>query len=344
MKAAVVVSHGKVEIWDISPPEMGPYDAFVQIEACGLCGTTDRHIVEGHQPHHPANCYPAILGHEAVGRVVKVGEKVRKFKVGDRVTRPLALWPETQRDGLYSAWGGFSEYGIVRDSTVPGAPEPDYNSTRQNVVSPKLSLEDAVTAISIAEVASWMEKLSNFKGKDVVICGGGFSSAVMCQCARGALARNIIVVGRTASKFEWSLNNGATHAVLFDENARSAIQQITGEKGADWVLDAAGHQSIFEAGLSYLKPGGTAAIYGAPDGFSYRLPLGAVGGDFELKLYGTADDVFFDEACSRMLSGRLDATRIRTHGWKGLGSLPSALKEQAAGKVLKGLVLISPSS
>ena len=341
MKAAIVVTHGKVEVWDISQPEMGPYEALVKIEACGLCGTTDRHIVAGHQPHHPANQYPAILGHEGVGRVISVGDKVRKFKVGDRVTRPISLWPGTQRDGLYSAWGGFAEFGIVRDTTVAGGPEREYNSARQHVVSPKLALEDAVAAISISEVGSWMEKLGNIAGKDVVIGGAGFAACVMCQCAKAGKAKHIIVVGRSVPKFEWARRNGATETVLFDDKTKGAIREITGAKGADLFLDAAGHQAVFEAGLSYLKPGGVAAIYGAPDGFAYRLPLGAVGGDFEVKFYNPADDAFFEETCTRMLNGQLDASRIRTHVWDGLESVATALEEQGAGKVLKGMVKIS---
>src|ERR1700733_11269835 len=116
MKAIVVVSPGKFEVRDVPMPKPEPFEALVKIEACGLCGTTDRHIVEGHQAHHPAEWYPAVLGHESVGKVIQVGHLVTKFKAGDRVTRPVAIWPGTRQEDLYSAWGGFAEYGIVRDA------------------------------------------------------------------------------------------------------------------------------------------------------------------------------------------------------------------------------------
>lgn len=341
MKAAVVVSPGTIEIRDVFMPEPGPFEALVKIEACGLCGTTDRHIVEGHMAHHPADWYPAILGHEAVGRVIQVGEKVKKFRLGDRVTRPAAIWPGTHHDGLYSAWGGFAEYGLVRDTTLSDAPEPDYQSARQHVVPAALSLEDAVAAISFAEVASWMEKLGDLSGASLLIGGTGFAACVMCQCAKSKGAKHIIVVGRNPKKLGWARNNGATHAIPLDKLTKPLVHEIASSNGVDWFLDAAGHQTVFETGLGHLRPGGKAAIYGAPDDFSYILPLGAVGGDFEVKMYFPADDTFFDQTCHRMSEGILDASQIRTHIWHGLKALPQALEDQEASSVLKGVLIIN---
>ena len=338
MKAVVVVSHGKVEVREVPMPKPSHVEALVKIEACGLCGTTDRHIVEGHQPHHPATSYPAILGHESVGTVIEVGSRVAKFKVGDRVTRPVAIWPGIRVGDLFSAWGGFAEYGIVRDGPAAGTPH-DYTAAREHVVSPELSVEDAVLATSISEVASWMEKLGDISGQTIVIGGSGFAAGVMSQCARDKGAKHVIVVGRSPRKFEWALRNGATDAVLLDEKTAEIVKKIAGEK-ADWFLDAAGHQEVFEAGLGLLKPGGAVAIYGAPDNFAYRLPLGRVGGDFSVKYLNPADDTFFPEACRRMMAGKLKAKDLLTHVWHGLESIHAALEEQAAGKVLKGLVRI----
>ena len=122
MKALVVVRPGRLELRDVPRPVPGPREALVKIDACGICGTTDRELVAGTQPYH--NEYPAILGHESTGLVVEVGPECRKFRVGDRVTRPAAIIAGDHRDGLASCWGGFAEYGLVRDP-APGA-VPDY--------------------------------------------------------------------------------------------------------------------------------------------------------------------------------------------------------------------------
>ncbi|MES2310020.1 MAG: zinc-binding dehydrogenase [Verrucomicrobiota bacterium] len=338
MKAIIITAHGKVAVQDVTLPEMGPFESLVKIEACGLCGTTDRHLIEGCQAHHPSIWYPALLGHESVGKVIKVGEKVKKYKIGDRVTRPVAIWPGTQKEGIYSAWGGFAEYGIVRDAAA-AQEKDDYTSARQHVVPETISLEDAVLATSVSEVASWTEKLGNIQGKSLVIGGTGFAAATMCQCAKMKGASHIIVLGRNPKKFKWAIQNGASHGVLLNQDMHAEIQKIIGSK-ADWFLDAAGNQEVFEAGIRLIKPGGNVAIYGAPQGFSYQLPLGAVGGDFSVHYFSPMDDLFYHEICQRIISGQLKAEWLRTHEWKGLESIHLALAEQAGGNVLKGLILI----
>jgi len=338
MKAAVITEPAQIEIQDIAEPKPGPFEALVKTEACGLCGTTDRHLVDGVMAHHPKDWYPAVLGHESVGKVVAVGERVKKFKIGDRVTRPVAIWPGTEGP-LYSAWGGFAEYGIVRDNTQPDGPQPEYKNARQHVVPPDMSLADAVLAISVSEVASWSAKLGTLQDKVVVIGGTGFAACVMAQCARAAGAKRIIAFGRSEKKFGWMRRNGATDVLKIDNTLPDKVKNLTGG-GADWFLDAAGHQSPFEAGLKCLRPGGAAAIYGAPTGFAYMLPLGIVGGDFAVHYLAPNDDEYFPEACRRMLSGELDAAALRSHEWDGLESLPQAIEEQAAGEVLKGYVKI----
>lgn len=338
MKAVIVETPGQVVVRDIAPPKPEAFEALVKIEACGLCGTTDWHIVQGRQVFHPRDWYPAVLGHESVGTVVEVGRDVKKFKVGDRVTRPVAIWGGTQRDGVYPAWGGFAEFGIVRDAAVMGTAD-DYTTGRQHVVPPGLSLEDAVLAVSISEVASWMQKIGPIKGKTIVIGGTGFAAAVMAQCARASGAAHIIAAGRNEKKFDRMRENGATDAILLNDASADAVRAIAGAK-ADWFFDAAGHQEVFEAGLRMLKPGGSAAIYGAPEGYVYRVPLGAVGGDFSVHQFYPTDDVYFAETCRLIASGALNPKTIRSHVWKGLDSIHQALKEQRDGVVLKGLVQI----
>lgn len=79
-----------------------------------LCNATDSKLVAGKFPG--VDTYPLALGHENAGIVVAVGEKVRNFKMGDRVIGGLIS--DFGAQGINSGWGGFSEYVVVNDFEV----------------------------------------------------------------------------------------------------------------------------------------------------------------------------------------------------------------------------------
>jgi len=113
MRAAVIARPGQLEIRDIPRPTIGDYQVLVEQLTCGVCTGTDWKLVEGHFKGFSA--YPAVLGHEAVGRVIEKGKHARSFELGDLVMRPGL---ETIGDGrsLHSGWGAFAEYGVAGDA------------------------------------------------------------------------------------------------------------------------------------------------------------------------------------------------------------------------------------
>ena len=93
MFSVSVTEPGKVAIVEIPDPEPGPYDVVIKTELAFLCNATDRKLIEGHFPG--VEDYPLLLGHESVGIVDSVGEKVATFKPGQRVVGGLLLDPKT---------------------------------------------------------------------------------------------------------------------------------------------------------------------------------------------------------------------------------------------------------
>src|SRR5580698_8133745 len=69
---------------EVPLPRPEPNQILIRVHACGVC-RTDLHIVDGELTEPKL---PLIPGHEIVGRVVQVGEKVENFRVGDRVGVP----------------------------------------------------------------------------------------------------------------------------------------------------------------------------------------------------------------------------------------------------------------
>ena len=71
-------------------PEPGRGEIAIEVEACAIC-RTDLHIADG-ELEHPA--LPLVLGHQAAGTVVSVGEGVSGHAVGDRVGVPWLGWAD----------------------------------------------------------------------------------------------------------------------------------------------------------------------------------------------------------------------------------------------------------
>ena len=94
MKAVAVMSAGQVQVVDNVPiPEPGDYEMLVKVHACGFCSGTDFHIINGRMTKKERFFgFPTILGHEGAGEVVKLGKKVRNYKLGDRFIHPCLLY------------------------------------------------------------------------------------------------------------------------------------------------------------------------------------------------------------------------------------------------------------
>ena len=127
-EATAAVLHGveDLQIETFAIPEVGPEDAVLKVEACGLCGT-DHELYTGHIPAP----YPVIPGHETVGTIESIGEIAAakwQVDVGDRVA--VECWQacgecEQCRTGIYRRCvrhGQTDLYGMIpteRD-TQPG--------------------------------------------------------------------------------------------------------------------------------------------------------------------------------------------------------------------------------
>lgn len=269
MRALVVDEPGRFGWQDIPPPEMNPYHALVEVEVCGFCSSTDWKVIRGQMPW--AGRFPLVLGHESVGRVVEVGGRVRKFKVGDRVTRPIV--PATPE--LNSAFGGFAQLGIVTDAEAmaddgDASLLQDYNALRQNVVPPDIDPWQAALAISLAETASGLLDLPRLAGLTVLVAGTGIAGLAFTRWAKLDGAR-VLTLGRRESRLALARQIGADHAI--NTNHGGWIDDVIDRAGGpvDGVIEAIGDVRFARGLLKPLKPSGFASAYGAPpDGQAYE--------------------------------------------------------------------------
>ena len=92
MKAAITEGKGDIKLAEVPIPEIGPYQCLCKNLFCTTCTGTDQKII-GRKMLWAKN-YPAIVGHESIGRVIKIGRKVRNIKEGTLFLRqPSILMP-----------------------------------------------------------------------------------------------------------------------------------------------------------------------------------------------------------------------------------------------------------
>ncbi len=135
MLAMLLDAPGKpLRLADLPIPTAKPNQVLLRVHACGVC-RTDLHIVDGELTHPKL---PLIPGHQIVGTVVAMGDRVEKFKLGDRVGVPWlghtcnqCRYCQTGRENLcdnaeftgYQIDGGYAEYTVADEQFCFPIPE-----------------------------------------------------------------------------------------------------------------------------------------------------------------------------------------------------------------------------
>jgi threonine dehydrogenase-like Zn-dependent dehydrogenase len=261
MRALVVTEPGAFAWQEVPEPKLGPYDALVEIEACGICSSTDRKLIDVRMSWQPPP--PFVLGHEAVGLVTAVGKRVRRFSVGDRVTRPVAWWPGEGPMGI--GIGGFAERGIVRDHLAMARDGDntlvnEYLPQRQVVLPPWLAPQSAVLGVTLAETASVLASLPVLRQRRVAVTGTGCAGLSFALWAKLAGAR-VTVLGRRKERLDKALELGADQTI--DTRDPDWPRQLaTG--GVDVAIETTCAPDVAGPLAQLLPENGIACAYGAP--------------------------------------------------------------------------------
>jgi 2-desacetyl-2-hydroxyethyl bacteriochlorophyllide A dehydrogenase len=262
-RAIVQTAPRTLELRELPLPEIGPDDALLQVEACGICGT-DYEQYEGALP----TPYPAVIGHEPVGRIAEIGDNAANrwgVAKGDRVCVE-ALVPGRGRGGIGSygfigldeppgLWGGYSEYLYI---------PPEVNVHRIDE-----SIDPAIATLfnPIGAGFRWAVELPRLQpGETIVILGPGQRGLGSVIAAKEAGAGRIIVTGleRDAAKLALARDFGADHTLIADrDDIRSAVREATNSRGADVVIDVTSYatQAVTQA-IDFARRGGRIILAG----------------------------------------------------------------------------------
>lgn len=283
MKAARIIEFNKpLVIEEVPDPTPGPEDVVIRVEATGIC-RSDWHLWQGDfswlgmSPE-----LPRIPGHEFGGEIVEVGENIKNFKIGDKVTAPFHSgcghcdYCSSARSNLCEniflygtiADGSYSEYLLIENA--------DFNLVRlpENI--------DTLTAAAIG--CRFMTGYhgvvrSNVQpGEWLAVQGAGGVGLSAIQTAR-ALGAQVIAVDIDDEKLEIAKDEGADAVVnASNENVPEAIQEIT-KGGAHVGIDALGVKDTILNSIHSLRKGGRhvqIGLTGAAESGQVEIPIDLV--------------------------------------------------------------------
>lgn len=257
MRAAVLVEPGRIELQDRPVPAPDPGDVLVQVSSVGVCGSDTHYYRHGRVGSFVVDA-PLVLGHEAAGTIVAVGDAVAADRIGQRVSvepqRPDPGSAET-RAGRYNLCPHMRFFatppidGALCDYVTIGAafahPVPDSVSNDAAALCEPLSV--GIAAVQKSQLSG---------GSRILIAGAGPIGIVMIQLARAYGATDIIVSDPDEPRREAARTFGAT--TVLD----AGVDEI-GDLGVDTFIDASGAPSAVAAGMHAVRPAGTIVLVGS---------------------------------------------------------------------------------
>ncbi len=226
---------------DVPKPEPVAQEILIAVSACGVCHT-ELDEIEGRTPP-PA--FPVIPGHEVVGYVEAIGDKVTLFAPGDRVgvgwihdsdgsseENLSAHFRATGRD----ANGGYAEYMVVGERYA--YPIPSHFSDEQ-----------AAPLLCAGAIGFRALKLCQLRdGQRLGLTGFGGSAHLALQLARHQYpASPVYVFARDAASRRFALELGADWAGDTDANPPALL---------DAIIDTTPAWKPVVSALGKLRPGG----------------------------------------------------------------------------------------
>lgn len=246
-----------------APPEPGPGEILVKLRSVGICGSDLHWYLDGSVYGMPA-VYPQLLGHEPAGDVVAVGSGVAQLKTGDRISIEPTIacghceWclrgqhnncAASRFLGSPQAPGLLREYAIVPAHNATLVPE-SFSYTQASLIEP------------VAVIMHMLELVEIRAGQTVAVLGAGPIGLLAAAVARKAGATQIFMTDKLPHRIRMAQDLGTTAVPI--SQFQQLVADVTGGRGVDISIDAAGAPETINASLAITTPGGTFVLIGIP--------------------------------------------------------------------------------
>ncbi|MBS4210926.1 zinc-dependent alcohol dehydrogenase [Neobacillus rhizophilus] len=250
----VVLKDGQVSLEDTDVPEIGKYEILARVKRAGICGT-DLKLYTGNY-HRDPKAPPVIIGHEFIGKVVAVGEKVRKVAIGDRIVAHPTY--SSCQECKYCARG---EFNLCSKRKRIGF---DYDGVfaqfvklheKQVYIVPDTISDDAGALIEPLSVAVRGVYKADITPTDTVLIIGPGTIGLFTALVAKQFGATVLVCGTQADteRLEIASQMGVDITVMSGD-----LPNLLKEKKLiiDIVFECSGNENGVNLGLSILRPKG----------------------------------------------------------------------------------------
>jgi len=271
-----------IETIELAPPGAG--ELRVRVLAAGLCHS-DLSVIDGSRPRP----MPMVLGHEATGEIVELGEGVDGFAVGDRVVfsfvpmcghcepcaagRPALCEPGAQANaegrllGGGMRWHDADHAPLQHHLGVSGFAEYTVTSAHSAVRIDR-DLPPEIAALFGCAVMTGVGAVINTArvapGESVAIFGLGGVGLAALLGARAASAYPLMAVDTVPEKLALARELGADLTIdASREDAVAAIREHT-RGGAMHVIESVGNEKVLAQAYAATRRGGSTVTVGLP--------------------------------------------------------------------------------
>lgn len=316
MKAVYLPGDRRVEIREVSIPEVRIGEVLIEVRASCIC-RSDLSLYHGRPVVGGGDAVlgTKVSGHEPAGVIAKTGPGVRKFRPGDRVAVYLAvgcglcaycrmgnfhLCPEWTCLG-FTADGGNAEYLVVPERNCLAIPD------EMSFVAAAISTDAFGTLFSACR------KLRVSGASTLGIWGLGpmGSSGILAGRALGA---RVVALDPLAERRTFAASLGADLVLdPTDASTGDALTEFTGGVGLSAAIDCSGNAAAQNMALDSVKPLGRVAFVGEaaetairPSDQLIRKQVTLIGSWY----FGINE---YDDIARTIVTGKIDLERLATH-------------------------------
>ena len=283
MLKQIMINPGEIIFEEVSMPAIHADQVLVKIMNIGICGS-DIHVYHG---EHPFTSYPVTQGHEVSGEIVSIGENVKDFFVGQKVTiEPQVTCGKCHpcRHGKYNLCEELKVMGFQTTGTAS-----EYFAVDAAKITPipqEMSYEEGAMIEPLAVAVHAVRQMGDVTGMDIVVIGAGPIGNLVAQTAKGMGARRVMITDVSDFRLKKAKECGIDVCVnTREKDFGEAMLETFGPDKADVIYDCAGNNITMGQAIQHARKGSVIVLVAVFAGMA-TVDL-AVANDHELDIKST---------------------------------------------------------